>query len=186
LISNDTKAYCNRYTGVYLGLPGLLIGPIGLCIIGLLVPKNWAFRLALFHLIVCLAALIFDIVFADLKVRSCLNAQSESLKRYHEQENRRKDDYIAWKDWEHTKARHQFPYEQLPYATFPIIAAHVLMLVVAVVQIVTYALSAIILISGLGYAKYSQRPRESANLPHEIEALEPHDRHKPKEGGIKL
>jgi len=173
LVTNSTQINCNsRYTGVYLGLPGLFIGPLGLCLIGLFVPKKQAFLLALVHLIVCLGAFIFNTVMTDVKITTCLTAQSWYLKEYYENENTRKARFLAEYSWQNARVKYENP-DPIPMATYVIIAANACILVVAVVQIAAYLLSAIILVTGLGYAKYSEQ-QAARNGQHEMTALEPH------------
>jgi hypothetical protein len=182
LVTNAAKENCNRYSGVYLGLPGLFIGPVGLLLIGLLIPKQWALRLAIAHLALCVLGFIFNTVLADRQVSTCLYAQSLHLKEYYEKEDSRKLNYIINNAWLSKRAEYEFPERQLPLATYVIIGAKSFILVTAVLQIAAYLLSAIILGAGLGFA--ARKKGKPNAQPHEVEAvldIPHHGRHAPKE-----
>jgi len=186
LVTKAAQENCDRFSGVYLGIPGAIIGLLGLCLIGILVPKQWALRLALVHLFFCIAGFIFNTVMMDVEVHACLKAKSAYLREFYEKENNRKENYLKVVNWQNDRAKWEFPEVQFPYATYTIIAVNIAILITAVIQIAAYLISALILAGGLGYAAYLKKSAGAeSGRPHEIETFETHtttkSRYVPKE-----
>jgi len=170
LVTDGTKTYCQRYTGVHMGIPGLIIGVIGLVLIGVVLTKKVALGLAALHLILVLLGFVITTIITDLEVAACLNAQGDYLRDFHHRENERHENYRKEFNWANLRVKYEFPEKQFPLATYAIIATNLGLLVTVVAQIAAYLLSAVILAVGLGYSFYTKRTNGHEPVPtHEAE-----------------